>query len=283
VKVLSANLKSNKRMQKQRSGSQTDAPGRITRRDLASPSLKRHHNERLFTVVAPRYDCVTRILSFGRDRAWKRQLVNHLPEYPPVRGTDSTNSAPSVALDLACGTGDICFLLSFRYPAHTIAGLDLNRDMLRLAEMRLEKHPGPGTIKFIHGDMHALPFPSDSIDIVTGGYALRNAPDLSSTIREVFRVLKPGGSAGFLEFDLPTSPARRALQIRMLRFWGHLWGFVFHRDPEVYAYIARSLEVFPDHSRFSRMLHATGFRQVTSRSVLAGFLRITWMRKPVSP
>ncbi len=133
---------------------------------------------------------------------------------------------------------------------------------------------------FVCGDMSELPAADESADVVTGGYALRNAPDLESTLREVLRLLRPGGTAGFLEFSLPASPLRRALELRLLRFWGQVWGLALHGNPEVYAYIARSLAHFPDRKSFERMLRRIGFVRHRARDLLGGFVRITMVSKP---
>jgi demethylmenaquinone methyltransferase/2-methoxy-6-polyprenyl-1,4-benzoquinol methylase len=197
---------------------------------LEAPDSKRSYNERLFTEVAPRYDRITRLLSFGRDAAWKRDLVARL----------QARTAPR-CLDVACGTGDLAGLLRNRYPDARITGVDLTEPMLALARQR---HAN-GRIEFVRGDMGRLEAADGSVDIVTGGYALRNAPDLPSFLKEVRRVLRPGGIAAFLDFSKPDSPVRAALDHFLLKLWGGLWGLAFHRDPHVYGYIADSLRQFP--------------------------------------
>ncbi len=237
---------------------------------LADPTRKRAHNRRLFTTVAPRYDLVTRVLSFGRDRAWKRALVSRLPEL------DALSAPPGFVLDLACGTGDITFALARRYPKAQVVGLDLNPEMLAFARRRAEGVPG--RLTFEEGDMQELPFDDGSVNIVTGGYALRNAPDLATTLTEIRRVLAPGGTVAFLEFSRSHRAAPAAAQLALLRFWGRLWGRVLHRDPEVYGYIAESLAAFPDLKTFESKLRRAGFSGVCSRRFMFGLLAITWGR-----
>ncbi len=244
------------------------------------PDRKRDYNRTLFTTVAPRYDLVTRLLSFGRDGAWKRHLISGLPAGLP--------SAPLV-VDLACGTGDLTLALAARYPGAAVAGIDLNAEMLAIARRRAETAeaaPAPGAagaggaggVRFIEGDMQALPFADGSVAIVTGGYALRNAPDLAATLSEIRRVLAPGGAAAFLEFSHSHHRPVAAVQLALLRFWGRLWGRILHRDPEVYGYIAASLAVFPDLQRFEEELRRAGFSAVRSRRYMFGLLAITQAR-----
>jgi ubiquinone/menaquinone biosynthesis methyltransferase len=235
--------------------------------DLRRPASKRDYNRRLFRAVAPRYGAVTRLLSFGLDAFWKRALVTRLPRY--------ADDNPQ-ALDLACGTGDLSLRLARRFPTGRIEGLDLSPAMLARARRRR----GAGAIRFRLGDLGRLPYPSESFHLVTGGYALRNAPDLRQCLREVFRVLAPGGTAAFLDFNRSPVPWLGGLQVRLLSAWGGLWGWLLHGNPEVYAYIAETLALFPDRTRFEALLRELGFRRVRSRLPPGGFVSLTFAGKP---
>ncbi len=153
--------------------------------------------------------------------------------------------------------------------------VDLNPDMLRRAKARTDL----SNIRFHLENMNALPFDDASYDIVTGGYALRNSPHLPTTFKEMFRVLKPGGTAAFLEFS--TSPSRRLrmIQLRLLGAWGGFWGWIFHRNPEVYSYIAKSLSFYPDFVALPRMMTGIGFRRVHQKKLLLGMLALTFAQK----
>src|ERR1700747_2396981 len=155
---------------------------------LENAETKRYYTERNFSEVAPRYDFITRVLSFGRDAAWKRTLVSLLP----------SQESP-VCVDLACGTGDIAFLLAGKYPRGRIAGVDITESMLDIARHR-NTHPN---VSSSSQHMGSLDIVSESVDILTGAYALRNAADLGTAIDEIKRVLKPSGVAAFLDFSKP--------------------------------------------------------------------------------
>jgi len=240
---------------------------------LADPKQKRELNEQLFEVVAPRYDAVTRCLSFDRDRVWKERMVSALP----------VRIAP-VCLDLACGTGDICFLLAAKYSDGYIIGLDLTEAMLQRARARsVAPH-----VHFQRGDMGRTGLNSGSVDIVTGGYALRNAGDLGEVIAEIYRVLKPDGTACFLDFSRPVGKTLQKLENLLLRSWGALWGWFFHRDPEVYMYIAESLANFPDRQQLTRLFLSQGFELHSSRLHFLGIIQCITLRKsdlahPIQP
>jgi ubiquinone/menaquinone biosynthesis methyltransferase len=238
------------------------------RRVLADPSAKREYNRRLFTVVAPRYFTATRLMSFFRDRAWKRFLVSSLP--------DRTDG---FVLDIATGTGDLAVLAKQRWPDSLVAGCDVS-----LAMMTVIRQPRSRTaLRQICQDMAALGFVSESAGIITGGYALRNAPEVAVTLREVNRVLKPGGSAAFLDFS--RSPVRVLFffQYWILRLWGGFWGFLLHGNPSVYAYIAESLRLFPDRNRLYQMMVDAGFCDIVFVRRMAGMVDIIVARKPAGP
>lgn len=264
----------------------------VSRSELVQSDRKRSYNRRLFGIVAPKYDVVTRALSFFRDSAWKREMVASLPA-PNAADHAQPGGSPR-ALDLACGTGDLCELLAERYPSYAIDGLDLTEEMLVRARRRVRRRadaparawvrPRPPVrrdqINFVKGSMDELPYREGSFLVVTGGYALRNAPDLDATLREIFRVLTPDGIAAFLDFSRSPRAWFWAIEYRLLRWWGGLWGLVLHRDATVYAYIARSLTTFPDRLQLKRKLREHGFVRVRSRLRMFGFLAITTFRKP---
>ncbi|MBN2738218.1 MAG: ubiquinone/menaquinone biosynthesis methyltransferase [Spirochaetales bacterium] len=237
---------------------------------LTEPESKKEYNEILFSPVSRVYSIITILLSFGRDKSWKRRLIRMLPLV----------SAPRV-IDLACGPGDICFLIARKYKMARVIGVDLNQGMLEKAEENLKKsYPRfRNRITFKKGDMNHLEYVDSSFDVLTGSYALRNAPDLGSTLDEIRRVLKPGGTAAFLDFSKSHLVLLQKIQLSLLSFWGRLWGLVFHGNAEVYGYIAESLKEFPDARAFSRLVETKGFKIKGKQSFFFGLLCITVAEK----
>ena len=233
--------------------------------NLAQSEEKRAYNQELFGAVAPAYQRVTRVLSMGRDQGWKKALVNQLPEI----------SAPT-CLDLACGTGDLAKLLSMRYPKSRIVGIDQNPKMLAIGQARLTRL---ANITLVKGDMCRIPLQDSSVDVVTGGYAIRNAPDLDSVLGELHRVLKPEGTAGFLDFSKSPRGLRQRMELKLLRLWGGLWGRTFHRNSEVYAYIASSLDNYPDRERLRILFSRHGLMPVWSRHHFGGLIELVVFQK----
>lgn len=233
---------------------------------LDHPDDKRSFNEELFREVAPRYDLITRLLSFGRDAGWKRRLIADLPEGAPVR-----------CLDLACGTGDLTRALARRFPGAEIVGLDLSPEMLALAGAKTREHES--SIRYMQGDMHALPFERESFDVVTGGYALRNAPDLDTALREIHRILRPGGTLAVLDFSRSPVSMRSRAQVALLKFWGDVWGLALHGHTDVYGYIAESLCRFPDRIALRERLRAVGLPVERARTGMGGLIEQLQCRK----
>lgn len=228
------------------------------RSSIETPDGKRRYNEGLFTRVATEYDLATRAMSLGRDRAWKRRLVGLLPAL----------TTPT-CVDLACGTGDVTAELARRFPAGNIVGVDLTPAMIEVARARCpDAH-----VEFLCRDMCHTGLADGCADIVTGSYALRNAPVLEDALREIRRLLKPGGQAAFLDFVKPPQRWRQALQFPLLKAWGGFWGLVIHGGPE-HAYIAESLRQFPDRMALRRVLERHGLRPTATRNCFGGLLEI---------
>jgi len=232
--------------------------------DIDTPEKKRQFNRQHFAVSAKRYDLATRAMSLGRDRSWKKQLIASLPQ----------GGAPN-CLDLATGSGDLALLLAQAYPAGKVIGLDLTKEMLQLAQER-NSHDH---LDFICADMATTGLADNSFDIITGSYALRNAADLGEALKEIQRLLKPGGHAAFLDFSKSTGFVAQKGQYRLLKSWCGLWGLLLHGDPGIHAYIADSLEQFPDRKSFHQLIGDTGLELIASRLFYAGMLELSLVRK----
>lgn len=226
---------------------------------IATPEGKRRYVRSLFATIADRYDLITRLLSYGQDRRWKRRLVSMAA---PVRGLR--------ALDLATGTGDIAFALANE--GARVVGLDLTPRMIELA--RGKRSSASPAASFLVGDMLALPFPAASFDLVTTGYGLRNVPDLTAAIDEIRRVLKPGGRVLSLDFNRPQNALVRSAYLAYLSIVGGAIGWTLHRDPDTYRYIPASIRNYPGADAVSRLLEARGFTRARHRRILGGLMAI---------
>ncbi len=226
---------------------------------LTESAAKRAYNRWLFRIVASRYGIVTRALSFGMDSSWKKWLVSHVPQ----------TRSPRV-IDIAAGNADLAMSIVKKMPHARIAAADITPEMF----FAPRAYPLPASISFSVQDMWALGFKTACADIVTGGYALRNAPDLSATIAEVRRILRPGGTAAFLDFSKSPNVLLARIEYVLLAFWGSLWGLLLHGKPEIYAYIAKSLLVFPDSPALHSLLASYGLRVTKSKRFFFGIIEI---------
>jgi demethylmenaquinone methyltransferase/2-methoxy-6-polyprenyl-1,4-benzoquinol methylase len=237
-------------------------------RALDDPAAKRALNERLFTTIAGEYPWMTAALSLGRDAAWKRRLVRSLPD-----------AARPVCLDLACGTGDLTRLLARRFPDGRVLGQDLTAAMLDEAKRRTAEP----NVQYEQCDIAATGLGDGSVDIVTGGYALRNAPALDDALAEVARVLRPGGTAAFLDFRRAPGRVGGWAARTVLRLWGGFWGLLLHRNPAVYGYIAASLRTFPTLPDLRERFRAHGLPVTETTPCFFGFTAIIVARREPPP
>jgi demethylmenaquinone methyltransferase / 2-methoxy-6-polyprenyl-1,4-benzoquinol methylase len=230
---------------------------------LATADGKRVYVRRLFHTIAGRYDLITRLLSYGQDRRWKTRLADL------AAVEDGT-----AALDLACGTGDIAFELARR--GASVTGLDLT---LRMVQLARTKPAAAGRVRFVTGDMMALPFPDRSFDLVTTGYGIRNVPRIDPAIDEIRRVLRPGGRLLSLDFDRPSNPLVRAIYLGYLTVVGSAVGFVLHGDPDTYRYIPESIRRYPGAAGVAALLARGGFDDCRVIPILGGLMAINSARR----
>ncbi|MFN2564320.1 MAG: ubiquinone/menaquinone biosynthesis methyltransferase [Gemmatimonadaceae bacterium] len=219
-------------------------------RHLDDPSIRQRYVTAVFDLVAPRYDAFTRWFSFGMDARWKREVVSL------AAAAAAAHRRTIVVTDLACGTGDIAAALAA--DRRVVVGLDVSREMLIRAVTRARGMSSNGP-RFVAGDMIALPLPDSSVDVVTIGYGLRNAPRLDAALDEVARVLRPGGHVVTLEFCRPANAVWRRLFLGYLAVVGSLYGFAWHREPAAYGYIPRSIARFITPDELTAELARRGF------------------------
>lgn len=228
-----------------------------TLKGLQDPEFKRKYNKDHFAIAASRYDLATRCLSLFQDRKWKHELLRLIP---------AANAG--TVLDLACGTGDICLAIAERFRSAQITGVDISPAMLHICQERAAK--AGATVLTVEGDIARLPFEDGTFDAVTASYALRNSPALASTIEEVHRVLKPGGTFLVLDFSKSSNRYVQMFQCILLTFWGGLWGLLLHWDPRIHSYIGASLRGYPPQRDVIRLIKDTGMRLTSRRRFMGG-------------
>lgn len=241
-----------------------------------SPDEKRAAKVReLFTIVAPRYDLINHLQSFGLHLRWKRQLVKLARVRPGEK-----------ALDLCCGTGDLALALARR--GAEVVGLDFTPAMLAVAEVRRGKaarlvdgsmNTSSPQVRFICGDAQQIPFPDDSFEIVTIGYGLRNLTSWETGLREMQRVAKPGGRLLVLEFGKPDNVLWRAVYFAYLRLLIPVLGLLVCGNAAAYAYIFESLKHYPSQKGVAQRMRELGLQNVSVINLLGGVMSINYAEK----
>lgn len=246
----------------------------MTNKYLSYDSQRAPKVREMFSRLAWRYDLVNDIMSFGLHRRWKRQTVDLA-----LAGMGSAPGKPPRVLDLCCGSGDLCFLAEER-GAGQVVGADFTLPMLAVARRRRAEsahHSG-----FVQADALALPFADAIFDVVTISYGLRNIADLDAALREMRRLLAPGGRAVILDFGKPDNAVASALYRGFLRTMMPVVGWLFHGDPETYLYIPESLARFPAQRGVERLMQAAGFSNVRYENRLLGAMGINVGETPLS-
>ena len=212
----------------------------------------------MFSDVAPRYDLLNRVLSLGIDRSWRRRVVETLGL-----------GAEHVALDLCCGTGDLALEIA---GVARCVGCDFTWNMLTRAQSK--SRSSETSLGLAAADTLSLPFPDDTFDAATVAFGLRNLADMDKGLREMRRVLKPGGTLAILEFSHPRgfwlrAPYRFYLNVLLPRM-----GDLLSRKGEAYRYLAESIMGFPDPDTLVGMMGAAGLRETSYRRLTGGIVAI---------
>ena len=225
----------------------------------------------IFDRIAPVYDQLNDTLSFGQHRIWKRMAVKWAQ--PQLEDT---------ALDLCCGSGDLAFILAKSIGKKgKVIGADFSPQQLEIARQRHQKQGQVYPIEWVEADALNLPFADNRFDCATMGYGLRNVTDISACLKEVYRVLKPGAIASFLDFHRPYQPL-----IGQFQQW-YLDNLVVPAAEnlglkEDYAYINPSLERFPQGKEQIQLAQAVGFTEVKHYPIAFELMGVLVMKKPVT-
>jgi len=221
---------------------------------------KGSHVQRMFDRIAGWYDFLNHFLSLGIDRRWRRRLVRALPLRDGME-----------VLDVATGTGDLAFTLLRRCDCR-VTGMDVSREMMRVGEKKARKKGGAGAVTFVEGAAEAMPFEEARFDIVTVAFGVRNFTDLEQGLREMWRVLRPGGTAAILEFSRPARQPLKALYGLYLYHLLPLAGQIFSGDRHAYTYLPESIRRFPQREAFTAIMERCGFRHCSYRTFTGGIV-----------
>jgi demethylmenaquinone methyltransferase / 2-methoxy-6-polyprenyl-1,4-benzoquinol methylase len=230
----------------------------------------------MFTSIAPRYDLLNHLLSFNVDRLWWRRTARTFAQI--------VAEPESRVLDLCCGTGDMTFALlkQSRKSGAQIVGADFSHAMLRRAKIKTGIKVSPSenriTPVWIEADALVLPFPGQYFNLVTSAFGFRNLADYDAGLREIARVLKPGGQCGILDFGEPKGWMGRFYRIYFRQVLPRI-GTLISGVSGPYAYLPNSVERFPAPQEMLDRMRQAGLRKVSWTPYTFGIAGLYWGKK----
>lgn len=208
------------------------------------------HVHEIFNHISKDYDKMNTIISFKQHDLWRAQTMKKMAV-----------SKGAKVLDLCCGTGDWTLDLAHEVGKQgSVIGLDFSEKMLEVAQKKLASLPN---VTLIRGNAMALPFPDETFDFVTIGYGLRNTPDYLQVLKEMLRVLKPGGKGICIETSHPTFPIYKQFFAFYFQKIMPLLGKVFAKSYAEYNWLQKSAQNFPDAKTLKKLFEQAGFSEVT--------------------
>ena len=217
----------------------------------------------VFETIAPKYDMMNDLLSFRRHKAWRRFTMRKMAVRP---GTS--------AIDLCCGTCDWTIQLAEASGTGRIVGLDFSERMLAVGREKIQARGLNRQIELVQGNAMALPYEDDTFDYATIGFALRNVPDITQVLREMQRVVKPGGLVVSLELSKPTWEPFRSLYYFYFQRLLPLLGKLFTGKYEQYKWLPESLANFPDHRELADIFRGIGLHHVQAFPLSGGIAAV---------
>ncbi len=222
----------------------------------------------MFDAIAPAYDFMNRAMTFGLDRLWLRQLIGV-----------ARRARPQTVLDLATGTGDVALALARALPEAEIRGLDLSEGMLEKAREKAAAKGLDGRISFAQADCLATGLPAACADLITIAYGVRNFADIAAGYREMYRLLRPGGTLAVLELSRPVNAAVKPLYKLYTRTLIPAAGRLLSHDTRAYSYLPESIAAAPQRSEMTDILAAAGFDHASFRPMTFGVCTLYTARK----
>ncbi|MCK9857410.1 demethylmenaquinone methyltransferase [Paenibacillus sp. ATY16] len=230
-----------------------------TSSESSSGSSSKEHVHALFENIAPKYDMMNDLLSFRRHKAWRKFTMRKM-----------SVQQGQTALDLCCGTCDWTIALAKASGTGQVTGLDFSQNMLDVGTVKVKGEGLNKQITLVQGNAMELPFADNSFDFVTIGFGLRNVPDYLQVLKEMERVVKPGGKVVCLELSKPLwQPFKGMYYLYFERMLPMLGKWVAKRFDE-YKWLPDSLKLFPDANQLSELFRQAGLREVQAYPLTGG-------------
>ncbi|NDI34350.1 demethylmenaquinone methyltransferase [Chengkuizengella sediminis] len=222
-------------------------------------NAKKEFVHSVFENIAPKYDVMNDIISFRRHKAWRKFTMKKMNMKPG-----------ETAIDLCCGTCDWTISMAEESKNGKIVGLDFSLNMLEMGKKKVSSSGLDDQIDLVHGDAMELPFEDNSFDYATIGLALRNVPDLRQVLKEMRRVVKPGGQVYCLELSKPTWQPFKSIYYFYFNRVLPLIGKLVAKKYEQYKWLPESLITFPDHKELANIFKEIGLNKVQAYPLTGG-------------
>ena len=220
---------------------------------------KKEQVAEMFDRVASRYDMMNRVLSAGIDIKWRKNAILQLK-----------NDKPKQILDVATGTCDMAIISYKLLRPEKITGIDISGEMLKVGRKKIEKEGLTSVIELQTGDSETINFADNSFDAVTVAFGVRNFENLESGLKEMLRVLKPGGKLIVLEFSRPRTKIFRSLYNLYMSIVAPEVARWISRNKKAYQYLNQSANLFPERQDFVDILNRTGYSNTSFKPLSAG-------------
>jgi demethylmenaquinone methyltransferase/2-methoxy-6-polyprenyl-1,4-benzoquinol methylase len=211
---------------------------------------KKRQVEQMFDNISTHYDGLNRVISFGIDQSWRKKVINMV-----------SNTKPEKVMDVATGTGDLAIAMA-KTSAKEIIGIDISNGMLDIGRKKIKAKALSEKIEMVQADSENLPYKDNTFDAITVAFGVRNFENLDKGLKEIFRVLKPGGIFVVLETSNPTKFPFKQGYTFYNKFILPLIGKLFSKDKSAYSYLSESASVFPFGKAFNNILRKNGFNNV---------------------
>ncbi|MBW4871785.1 bifunctional demethylmenaquinone methyltransferase/2-methoxy-6-polyprenyl-1,4-benzoquinol methylase UbiE [Prevotella buccae] len=206
--------------------------------------------EEMFNNIAPTYDTLNHRLSWDIDKGWRKKAIAQLQPFSPRH-----------ILDIATGTGDFAILAARMLTPEKLIGADISEGMMDIGRQKVKRARLEQIISFEKEDCLQLSYPENSFDAVTAAFGIRNFPNLDRGLKEIFRVLKPGGHLSIVEL---TSPVAFPMK-QLFKVYSHtvlpIYGRLVSRDDSAYRYLTATIEAFPQGEQMVGILKKAGFSE----------------------
>lgn len=228
-----------------------------------SDATKKEQVASMFNNISRTYDFLNHFLSLGIDVIWRKIAIKEL-----------SKDKPALILDVATGTGDLAFEAIKILDPEKVIGIDISDGMLSISREKISKRKMHEKFEVRLGDSEKLLFEDNTFDAVTVAFGVRNFEDLEKGLRDMLRVLKPGGKAVILEFSKPkVFPVKQAYNF-YFKYITPTIGRIFSKDNSAYTYLPESVASFPDGEKFDTLMQKVGFKNTKFRPLTFGICSI---------